>query len=46
MTELPVQLNATICGINVDLDALLARHPVAHLIHTSTYFLGRKAARA
>ena len=47
----------TLYGINVDLfrwlvfwlkylDALLARHPVAHVIHTGTYFLGRKGAQA
>jgi len=47
----------TLYGINVDvfrwlffwikyLDAVLARHPVAHVIHTGTYFLGRKSAQA
>jgi len=47
----------TLYGINVDLfrwllfwvkylDVLLVRHPVAHVIHTGTYFLGRKGSRA
>jgi SAM-dependent methyltransferase len=49
--------NRTLYGINVDvfrwvffslkyLDIVLAKHPAAHVIHTGTYFLGRKAARA
>ena len=47
----------TLYGINVDLfrwllfwmkyiDVLLAKHPAAHVIHTGTYFLGRKGSLA
>ena len=43
----------TLCGINVDLlrwgvswikylDVFLSKHPAAYVIHTGTYFLGRK----